>query len=85
MALILEVLKVGELEEFMTVTEYLGSVSLPPATAKEQPKAVLGKANTSIWIYSPSICVPSTLYETQEPKLKKKTRKQHKHLKSCNV
>lgn len=41
MALILEVLKVGELEEFMTVTEYLGSVSLPPATAK--PKATLGK------------------------------------------
>lgn len=81
MALILEVLKVGELEEFMTVTEYLGSVSLPPATAKEQPKAVLGKANMSIWIYSPCICVPSTLYETQEPKFKKKkTRKQHTNI-----
>lgn len=51
MALILEVLKVGELEEFMTVTEYLGSVSLPPATAK--PKATLGKASMSIWMYSP--------------------------------
>lgn len=34
MALILEVLKVGEFEEFTTITEYLGLVSLPPASAK---------------------------------------------------
>jgi len=36
MALILEVLKVGECEEFMTVTEYLGLVSLHPASAKPE-------------------------------------------------
>lgn len=36
MTLILEVLKVGEFEEFMTVTEYWGLVSLPPTSAKSQ-------------------------------------------------
>lgn len=36
MALISEVLKVGEFKEFMTVTEYLGLVSLPPPS--EKPK-----------------------------------------------
>lgn len=34
MALILEVLKVGEFKEFTTVTEYLGLVSLPPPPVK---------------------------------------------------
>lgn len=34
MALILEVLKVGEFEEFTTVREYLGSVLFPPASTK---------------------------------------------------
>lgn len=36
MALISEVLKVGEFKEFTTVTEYLGLVSLPPPS--EKPK-----------------------------------------------